>query len=88
MHKTNPHRWLHSHNYLPDGHRRGERQTLRVIALTSVMMVAEIVAGSVLNSMALLDPKTADHYRKVATDALALSHVAVEVNRCPGPGPD
>ncbi len=51
-------------------------------------MVAEIVAGSVLSSTALLEPKTPDHYRNVAADALAFSHVAVEVNRCPGPGPD
>jgi Co/Zn/Cd efflux system component len=48
------HRWEHDHVYLTDAHHRGERNTRRVIALTAVMMVVEIVAGSVFNSMALL----------------------------------
>jgi cation diffusion facilitator family transporter len=54
MHRTEPGPWEHDHDYLPAGHRRGERQTLRVIALTASMMVAEIVAGTVYGSMALL----------------------------------
>jgi cation diffusion facilitator family transporter len=54
MHHGDATRWEHDHDYLPEGHRRGERQTLRVIALTGSMMVAEIVAGSVYGSMALL----------------------------------
>jgi cation diffusion facilitator family transporter len=54
MHRTDLSRWSHDHNYLPDSHRRSERQTRRVIALTAAMMVAEILAGSMFGSMALL----------------------------------
>ncbi len=54
MHKENPERWQHSHDFVPSSHRRGERQTRIVIALTAAMMVVEIAAGSVFNSMALL----------------------------------
>ena len=46
--------WRHGHDYLSDKHERNERQTRLVIALTAVMMVAEIAAGMVFNSMALL----------------------------------
>lgn len=46
--------WAHSHNYLAAGHVRSERRTRQVIALTAVMMIVEIAAGSVFNSMALL----------------------------------
>lgn len=54
MHKQSLHRWQHSHDFVPSSHRRGEHQTRLVIALTAVMMVVEIAAGSVFNSMALL----------------------------------
>jgi Co/Zn/Cd efflux system component len=54
MHGTHPETWQHSHDYLSDGHEKNERQTRLVIALTAVMMVAEIAAGTVSNSMALL----------------------------------
>jgi hypothetical protein len=48
------HVWEHDHNYLSSGHSRAERNTWRVIALTAVMMVIEITAGTMLGSMALL----------------------------------
>lgn len=54
MHRTDSSHWKHDHDYLPASHRVGERQTGRVIALTATMMVAEIIAGTVLGSMALL----------------------------------
>lgn len=54
MHGQDPDRWQHSHDFVPPSHRRGERQTRIVIAITAVMMVIEIAAGSVFNSMALL----------------------------------
>jgi cation diffusion facilitator family transporter len=46
--------WAHDHNYLSASHRHAERNTWRVIALTAVMMVVEVVAGTMLGSMALL----------------------------------
>lgn len=45
--------WEPSHHYRPL-ERRAERRTWAVVALTGVTMVAEIVAGYLFNSMALL----------------------------------
>lgn len=50
---TSTDRWIHSHRF-DTGNPLAERNTLRVVILTSVMMVAEIVAGWWYNSMALL----------------------------------
>jgi cation diffusion facilitator family transporter len=49
-----PDPWSHEHVYLGAGHDANERRTWLVVALTSAMMVGEIAAGSVFNSMALL----------------------------------
>jgi cation diffusion facilitator family transporter len=54
MHTRDLGDWQHSHDFIPEGHERNERKTRLVIALTAVMMVVEIVAGTVYNSMALL----------------------------------
>lgn len=45
--------WKHSHRF-DTGNPLAEKNTLRAVILTSVMMVAEIVAGWWFNSMALL----------------------------------
>lgn len=50
--ETAPHG--HDHVFLGDHHRRNERRTWLVIVLTTVMMVAEIAAGSFFGSMALV----------------------------------
>lgn len=71
MHGTHPESWKHSHDFLGDGLERNERKTHLVIALTAVMMVAEIIAGSLFNSMALL----ADGWH-MASHASALSITA------------
>lgn len=71
MHSQEPQKWRHSHDFVPSSHRRGERQTRIVIALTAAMMVIEIAAGSVFNSMALL----ADGWH-MASHASALSITA------------
>jgi cation diffusion facilitator family transporter len=44
----------HSHVFLGAGHEKNERRTWMVIALCSFMMVAEIVAGLLLGSIALV----------------------------------
>ncbi len=44
----------HSHVFLGAGHARHERATRWVVALTAAMMVAEIIAGLLTGSMALL----------------------------------
>lgn len=71
MHSRQPERWQHSHDFVPLSHHRGERQTRIVIALTATMMVVEIAAGNIFNSMALL----ADGWH-MASHASALSITA------------
>lgn len=46
--------YQHSHVFLGDQHQRNERRTWLVVALTAVMMAAEVVAGILFGSMALL----------------------------------
>ena len=45
---------LHRHVFLGEGHERNERRTWTVIALCSVMMVAEILGGLLFGSIALV----------------------------------
>ena len=54
MHTESLARWEHPHSFLGHDHRRNERRTQAVVALTAVMMVAEIAAGTAFHSMALL----------------------------------
>jgi cation diffusion facilitator family transporter len=54
MHTHSVDRWTHDHLFLGEKHERNERRTWFVVALTVVMMVGEIVAGSFFGSMALL----------------------------------
>lgn len=61
----------HDHHFLGTAHEENARRTLWVVALTAVMMVGEIVAGSIFNSMALL----ADGFH-MATHAGALAVAA------------
>jgi cation diffusion facilitator family transporter len=63
--------WRHSHAFDP-GNPAGERRTWLVVALTAVTMVAEIVAGLITGSMALL----ADGWH-MATHVVALSIAGV-----------
>lgn len=65
MHSLSQH--AHSHVFLGAQHARNERRTWAVVALTLVMMVAEIIAGTLFGSMAL----TADGWH-MATHAGAL----------------
>lgn len=61
----------HSHVFLGKAHDENARRTLWVVGLTAVMMVAEIVAGTIYGSMALL----ADGFH-MATHAGALAVAA------------
>jgi cation diffusion facilitator family transporter len=54
MHAHSLERWQHSHVFLGADHERNERRTRLVVGLTLVMMVGEIVAGTLFGSMALL----------------------------------
>ena len=44
----------HSHVFLGEGHAQNERKTWAVIGLCSVMMLLEIVGGSLFGSLALV----------------------------------
>jgi cation diffusion facilitator family transporter len=68
MHAHSIERWRHEHVFLGSAHTRNERKVRLVVGLTLVMMVGEIVAGTVYGSMALL----ADGWH-MATHAGALS---------------
>ncbi|TCL76081.1 CDF family Co(II)/Ni(II) efflux transporter DmeF [Rhizobium sp. BK251] len=52
--KSRPDSMSHEHVFLGDRHARNERRIWLVVALTAVMMVAEIGAGSIYGSMALV----------------------------------
>ena len=67
MHSRSLDQWTHDHVFLGRGHSKNERRTWFVVALTTVMMVAEIVGGVLSGSMALL----ADGWH-MATHAAAL----------------
>lgn len=53
MHQEHLHRWQHQHDF-STANAHGERRTKYVLILTAVTMVAEITAGTVFGSMALL----------------------------------
>lgn len=53
MHRTDVAPWKHEHDFLADTS-SAEKRTHKVIALTVIMMVVEIVAGTIFHSMALL----------------------------------
>ncbi|MDA8232234.1 MAG: CDF family Co(II)/Ni(II) efflux transporter DmeF [Magnetospirillum sp.] len=71
MHTEDISAWTHPHRYVAGSEERAERRTKAVVALTVAMMVAEITAGTLTNSMALL----ADGWH-MSTHALALGIAA------------
>ncbi|MHB8269073.1 CDF family Co(II)/Ni(II) efflux transporter DmeF [Bradyrhizobium sp.] len=71
MHTHSVEPWTHDHVFLGHQHLHNERRTWLVVAITAIMMVGEIVAGSYFGSMALL----ADGWH-MATHAAALGIAA------------
>ena len=53
MHTTDLSAWKHSHDFTDDTS-AAEKRTHKVIALTGLMMIVEIMAGTIFHSMALL----------------------------------
>lgn len=68
MHSQSIAPWTHQHEFLGEHHGRNERRIWIVVALTLVMMVGEIVGGTVFGSLALV----ADGWH-MSTHAAALS---------------
>ena len=54
MHTHTLEPWAHEHVFLGARHDANERRTWCVVALTAVMMVAEIIGGTIYGSMALV----------------------------------
>jgi cation diffusion facilitator family transporter len=52
LHSMTP--WTHEHAFLGEHHAEHERRTWSVVALTAVMMVAEMAGGSLFGSIALV----------------------------------
>jgi cation diffusion facilitator family transporter len=75
MHQQDVHAWEHEHVFLGESHDRNERRTWLVVGLSLVMMVAEIIAGTIFGSMALM----ADGWH-MSTHAAALAVSAVAYN--------
>ena len=71
MHTSDISAWRHGHRFETGNETKAERRTLLVVALTLTMMVAEIVVGTLTNSMALL----ADGFH-MSTHAAALGITA------------
>ena len=72
MHYHTLHNWQHEHVFLGEHHDRHERRTWLVVVLTAAMMVAEIIAGTIFGSMALV----ADGWH-MSTHAAALAIAAL-----------
>src|ERR1700716_3985473 len=72
MHSHSLDQWTHDHVFLGPRHAHNERRTWFMVALTAIMMVGEILAGTLFGSMALL----ADGWH-MATHAAALGIAAL-----------
>jgi cation diffusion facilitator family transporter len=75
MHDGSLQAWEHDHVFLGQSHDRNERRTWLVVVLTAGMMVAEIIAGTIFGSMALI----ADGWH-MSTHAAALAISALAYN--------
>ncbi|HEY2084400.1 MAG TPA: CDF family Co(II)/Ni(II) efflux transporter DmeF, partial [Verrucomicrobiae bacterium] len=76
MHTTDISLWKHRHDFAADTS-SAEKRTHKVIALTALMMVVEIVTGTIFHSMALL----ADGWH-MSTHVAAFIITAVAYNVC------
>ena len=72
MHTHSLEHWQHGHVFLGAKHDRHERRTWFVVALTTAMMVAEIIGGTIFGSMAVV----ADGWH-MSTHAAALAIAAL-----------
>jgi cation diffusion facilitator family transporter len=78
MHSHSVEAWRHDHVFLGQQHEDHERRTWLVVILTSAMMVAEIVGGTIYGSMALV----ADGWHmSTHAGALAIAALAYRIAR-------
>jgi cation diffusion facilitator family transporter len=76
MHTNNLQPWQHAHTFGQEARRSAEGRTLTVVGLTGVMMVAEIAAGFLFGSMALLADglHMASHATALGINAVAYAY--------------
>ncbi|MBV8537344.1 MAG: CDF family Co(II)/Ni(II) efflux transporter DmeF [Alphaproteobacteria bacterium] len=76
MHLSTTPQHAHEHFFLHDQHGRSEQRTRMVVALTAGMMVAEVAAGTVFRSMALVADgwHMASHVAALSLAAFAYSY--------------
>ena len=76
MHLSTAHRHAHEHFFLDAQHGRSEQRTRMVVALTAGMMLAELAAGTVFHSMALVADgwHMASHVAALSLAAFAYSY--------------
>ena len=76
MHLSTAHQHAHEHFFLDAHHGQSERRTHMVVALTAGMMVAELAAGTVFRSMALVADgwHMASHVAALSLTAFAYSY--------------
>lgn len=78
MHSHSLQAWQHRHVYLGGKHDHHERRTWMVVVLTAIMMVVEIIGGTIYGSMALV----ADGWHmSTHAGAIALTAMAYRVAR-------
>lgn len=78
MHGSSMETWQHDHAFLGARHDRHALRTWLVVALTAMMMVAEIVGGSIFGSIAL----SADGWHmSTHAGALAIAALAYQFAR-------
>jgi cation diffusion facilitator family transporter len=76
MHLSTAHHHAHEHLFLDAQHSQSERRTHMVVALTAAMMVAELIAGTIFRSMALVADgwHMASHVAALSLAAFAYSY--------------
>ncbi len=78
MHALDLTPWQHDHQFTGDG-AENEKKTLRVVILTGVMMVIEIIAGWAFGSMALLAYGLLTETSSILLDGSADPKIAAQI---------
>jgi cation diffusion facilitator family transporter len=82
MHLKNIRLWQHGHVFGQDKEQAGERRTIVVTIITAVMMIAEILAGIIFGSMALLADglHMASHTTALSINTFAYRYARIHAN--------
>src|SRR5215212_9528277 len=84
MHTHSLQNWQHEHAFLGEKHAHHERRTGLVVALTAVMMMAEIIGGTLFGSMALVADGWHMSTHAAALGIAALAYRYIRTYACTG----